>query len=145
MYDTNGARGSPFICTVKLFRACSCLLLRTFYGKFPGKIGACACNRYQAFPLLLSEGLGTRLHEMWCLLGFWQHFLAMWLVDFSKKASVKRSTIEISQAAVCWSAILILQAPTWPHPPRAQTGYQLRMRMLNIAMCTWLYICVVRE
>ena len=41
-----------------------------FYGHFNGKIDACACSEYQAFPLPSIEGLGTRLHvhtPTWCV------------------------------------------------------------------------------
>ena len=68
-----------------------------------------------------------------CFLGFWQHFKAMWLVDFSKKAYFKRNR---------WSSCHEVpfddrQPYCYVATPIARTlGYRLRMRVLNIARST---------
>ena len=49
--------------------------------------------------------------------------------------------IELSRAAVRWSAILILQARTWTHRPH---GYRLRMRVFDVYDCIHIDLLILR-
>ena len=74
-----------------------------------GKIGACTCSEYQAFPLLRLEGLGTRL----TLYASWDHIISN--LPVAGVVDVRRLLVsKITFASTLISPVLLIKKSASP-------------------------------